>query len=138
MGQILLRPLSAKGRGQAARLGAFLLRAEIRPDRLISSPKVRALQTAQAIGTALDLPVTVDDRLAAGCSLDRLDDIVAQSGAHVPMLFGHDPDFSVLVSDLLGARGIAMRKGALATIEVRRPLAVGEGNLRWLVPPEIL
>ena len=118
--------------------GAFLVRAGVRPDRLISSPKVRALQTARAVGAALELQVSADDRLASGCSLDRLDDLVAESGAHAPMLFGHDPDFSLLVSDLLGARGIVMRKGALATIEVRRPLAIGEGTLRWLVPPEIL
>ncbi len=45
-----LRPLSNKGRRQAERLGSFLLRTDIRPDRLISSPKLRALQTAELVG----------------------------------------------------------------------------------------
>ena len=133
-----LRPLSAKGRGQAERLGAFLVRAGIRPDRLISSPKVRALQTAQAVGAALHLKVVLDERLAGGCSIECLDQVLADSGARAPMLFGHDPDFTLLVSDLLGAREVTMRKGALASVDVRRPLRVGDGTLRWLIPPEIL
>jgi phosphohistidine phosphatase SixA len=54
------------------------------------------------------------------------------------MVVGHDPDLSALLSVLIGARGQVMRKGALATIEVLRPLRPGEGVLRWLLPPELL
>jgi hypothetical protein len=31
-----------------------------------------------------------------------------------------------------------MRKGALARIDVERPLEPGSGELRWLVPPDLL
>ena len=55
-----------------------------------------------------------------------------------PMLFGHDPDFSDLVDELCGAVNAPMRKGALARIEVDRPLEAGGGTLRWLIPPDAL
>jgi phosphohistidine phosphatase len=133
-----LRPLTRKGRRQAERLGAFLVRAGIRPDRIISSPKIRALQTAETIGHALGIDVDVDQRLSSGCSMGRLDGLIGDSGARAPMVVGHDPDFSMLLSELLGSGPQEMRKGAFATIDVRRPLRAGTGVLRWLVPPDLL
>jgi phosphohistidine phosphatase len=133
-----LRPLTRKGRRQAERLGAFLVRVGIRPDRIISSPKVRALQTAEAIGLALGIDVDIDERLSSGCYMGCLDVVLGDSGARAPMVVGHDPDFSILLSGLLGAAPQEMRKGAFATIDVRRPLRAGTGVLRWLIPPELL
>ena len=39
---------------------------------------------------------------------------------------------------LTAAAGIPMRKGALARIELDRPLRPGGGTLRWLLPPDAL
>lgn len=133
-----LRPLSRKGRRQAERLGAFLVGAGVRPDRIITSPRVRAAETAAIVGAALGLQPVEDDRLAGGCDLADLDALIVSAGAREPMVVGHDPDFSALLSVLIGARGQVMRKGALATVDVHRPLRPGEGVLRWLVPPELL
>jgi phosphohistidine phosphatase SixA len=133
-----LRPLSRKGRRQAERLGAFLAAAGVQPDRIITSPKARAAETAAIVGGALGLEPVEDARLADGCGLADLDALVHASGAREPMVVGHDPDLSALLSVLIGARGQVMRKGALATIEVLRPLRPGEGVLRWLLPPELL
>ena len=133
-----LRPLSGKGRRQAERLGAFLLRAGVRPDRIITSPKIRALQTAELIGAALGLEVMIDKRLSSGCSLDRLDALLEDAAARTPMVVGHDPDFSILLSELIGSAFQEMRKGAIATVGIGRPLRAGTGTLRWLVPPELL
>ena len=133
-----LRPLSAKGRRQAERLGSFLARADIRPDKLISSPKLRALQTAQLLGASLRLEVDVDERLSGGCTLACLESVVGDAGARAPMVFGHDPDFSLLLSELIGSTLQEMRKGALASVDVQLPLRAGGGTLRWLVPPELL
>jgi phosphohistidine phosphatase SixA len=132
------RPLSPKGRGQAERLGAFLVAAGVRPDRIITSPKVRATQTAAIVGAALGIEPVEDARLAEGCGLSCLDSLVHDAGAREPMVVGHDPDLSMLLSLLLGAGGQVMRKGALATIAVEPPLERGCGVLRWLVPPELL
>ena len=54
------------------------------------------------------------------------------------MVVGHDPDFSMLLSGLIGSAPQGMRKGALATIDIQRPLRAGTGTLRWLIPPELL
>lgn len=132
------RPLSAKGRRQADRLGHFLVRAGIAPDRLVSSPKVRAVQTAERIAAALGMDVSTDARLAGGLSVARLAGLVQELGARQPMLFGHDPDFSMLLSGLIGADGQVMRKGALATIDIADGLGSGSCVLRWLIPPELL
>lgn len=132
------RPLSRKGRQQAERLGAFLAAAGVRPDRIVTSPKVRAVQTAVIVGGALGIEPVEDPRLAEGCGLDDLDGLIRGAAAREPMIVGHDPDLSILLSVLIGARGQAMRKGALATIDVGSPLRPGMGDLRWLVPPELL
>lgn len=133
-----LRPLSGKGRRQAERLGAFLAAAGVRPDRIITSPMVRAVQTAALVGEALGVAPVEDARLAEGCGLDCLHALLEAAGGREPMVVGHDPDLSLLLSVLIGARGQAMRKATLATIDVDWPLRPGSGRLRWLIPPEVL
>jgi phosphohistidine phosphatase len=133
-----LRPLSKRGRRQAERLGAFLAEHGIRPDVIVSSPKLRAQQTAERVAEALGLRVELDDRLAGGYDLGQLEDIVLTTGGHAPMLVGHDPDLSIALARLVGGSGLTMRKGALATLEVRRPFRTGNAMLRWLLPPELL
>ena len=49
-----------------------------------------------------------------------------------------DPDFSDLLASLTGSPAIRLRKGALALLDVGRPLAAGSAELRWLVPPDLL
>jgi phosphohistidine phosphatase len=131
-----LRPLSAKGRRQAARLGEYLAEMGFAPDVILTSPLLRALQTAEAVAESLALRVQRDSRLGERLDLAVLDAILSDAGNPVrPLLVGHDPDFSELVSELVGAP-IPMRKGALARIDVSRPLEPGAGELRWLLPPD--
>jgi len=80
----------------------------------------------------------VDPRLAGDLGIARLDEILGELDAERPVLVGHDPDFSALVAMLCGASRIPMKKGALARIDVERPLQPGGGVLRWLVPPDLL
>jgi phosphohistidine phosphatase len=132
------RPLSRKGRRQAEALGAFLAAADVRPERIVSSPKVRARETAEIVGAALGVAPVLDDRLTADCDLDELEDVAVDTGARDVMVVGHDPYLSELFSELLGASGLAMPKGSIASIDVRRPLRPGGGSLRWFVPPVLL
>jgi phosphohistidine phosphatase len=133
------RPLSKKGRRQTERLARFLVGVAFHPDRIVTSPKVRARATAEGVADALDLPVDVDDRLAAGFSVNELEAVLHDAGdpARV-VLVGHDPDFSMLLADLTGIDGVYMRKGALARIDVARPAERGAGTLAWLLPPDAL
>jgi phosphohistidine phosphatase len=133
------RPLSSKGEKQSERLGSFLLGIGFRPDAIISSPKLRAMQTAERVGDRLSIPVGDDGRLAGGAGLREVEAILTDAGdpARV-VLVGHDPDFSEVLATLCDAPNAAMKKGALARIDARRPLAAGSGELRWLVPPDLL
>ena len=133
------RPLSDKGRGQAERLGVFLADHDVKMDAFITSPKLRAVQTAEIVAGHLGAKVTTDDRLGDALDLATLDAVLTGAGdPDRAILFGHDPDFSEFVAELCSASNVPMRKGALAKIEVDRPLQTAGGTLRWLIPPDAL
>ena len=135
------RPLSAKGRGQAERLGRFLAGIEFEPDAIVSSPKLRAEQTARIVADALGRKVVSSERLASGFEVDGLRLLVEETGSPERlMVVGHDPDFSELVADLCGTGAVTLRKGALARVDVDldEGLGTGSGQLRWLIPPDLL
>jgi len=133
------RPLSDKGRSQSKRLGKFLAGINFAGGPFISSPKIRSAETAELAAGPLDAKVELDDRLAGELTLDAVEAILNDAGdPERPVLVGHDPDFSELVAVLCGAASVSMRKGALARIEIERPLQAGAGTLRWLIPPDAL
>jgi phosphohistidine phosphatase len=137
-GDDALRPLTRKGRQQCELLGAFLDARGVRPDVIVTSPKVRATQTAELVAATLGMTVRVDDRLAAGFGRRELWDLLDGLGAREPMLVGHDPDLTELLGYLIDAAGVPLRKGALATVDVAMQPAGISGTLRWLVPPDLL
>jgi phosphohistidine phosphatase len=131
--------LTEKGRSQSRRLGRFLADRKFVTDLVLTSPKVRARETAEIVAGHLAMPVVVDDRLGAAIDLAMLEGILRDQHDPVrPILVGHDPDFSELLAALSCAGGVPMRKGAFARIEVDRPLRAGTGTLRWLLPPDAL
>ena len=132
------RPLTNKGRRQARRLGAHLADIGFVPDALLTSPKVRAADTATLVGRRIDAVPAVDQRLAGGLEADDLGELIAGLDPSVArvVLVGHDPEFSVLVSWLVGSP-ISLRKGALARVDLPdRRIGAGMGSLRWLLPPD--
>ena len=132
------RPLSGKGEKQAERLGAFLAGTAFRADVILTSPKVRALKTAEIVAGHLGSSAKVDDRLAGGLDADAVESILRDAGdPEQVVLTGHDPDFTELLQSLT-ASSVEMKKGAIARIDIDRPLADGKGRLMWLVPPDLL
>jgi phosphohistidine phosphatase len=134
------RPLSERGRGQAERVGRLLRGAEEAPDLFITSPKVRAAETAEIVARALKVRVVVDQRLAGFLDGDVLTEILLDAGpAERPCIVGHDPDFSSVLGEMTGVAYVTMRKGALARVDFEGTrILPGQGALRFLVPPEIL
>ena len=135
------RPLSDKGRNQAARLGRMLASIDDRPDVFITSPKVRAVQTAEGVATAMGGKVKIvqDPRLGGPLDLATVDAIVRDAGdTERPCLVGHDPDFSELLGELIGLGMLSMRKGAYARVDVGHPYGTGRGQLRYLLPPDLI
>lgn len=133
------RPLSEKGVRQAERMALHLSLASFAPDALLTSPKLRALQTAEILGNALGIEVREDGRLAGHLSLGTLDKVLRDAGdPRQPVLVGHDPDFSDVLATLVGARAIPLKKGALARLDLVGGLEPGGAILRWLLPPDLL
>jgi phosphohistidine phosphatase len=132
------RPLSNKGRRQAERLGQFLADRAFAPDAILSSPKLRARQTAQLVGDALGIGVTTDDRLAGALDVEVLEALIDGAGGTSVVLVGHDPDFTDLAMTLTGASYLPLKKATLARIDTSLPVQPGTGILRWLLPPDLV
>ena len=134
-----VRPLSDKGVRQAERLGLHLALAGFEPDIILTSPKLRASQTADLVGAAIGKPVTIDERLGRPFGLGPLGKLLADhNGQRRLVLVGHDPDFSELLATLTGAPSMPMKKGALARVDLVIGVEPGGGVLRWLIPPDAL
>jgi phosphohistidine phosphatase len=133
------RPLSSKGKRQTDLLARFLDSTAFRPDAILTSPKMRAEQTARPIAKRLGVEVTIEPRLGQPLELATLESILRDAGdPERVVLSGHDPDFSDLVVELTGMPEFEMKKGAFVRIDVDRPLRAGGGRLVWLVPPILL
>ena len=133
------RPLSEKGVRQAERLGRLLAGAGFEPDAILSSPKIRALQTAEIVGRALGVAVRAEEALAGSLDPGRVAVLLRDAGGpRRPVICGHDPDFSELLAELSGAPNLTMKKGALARIDLAQGVRAGGGVLRWLLPPDLL
>ena len=109
-----LRPLTEQGREAARMLGELL--AERRPDAVVSSPLLRARETAQAIAGAAGLQATIDERLAPGADADDLRAAVAGRGETV-ITVGHQPDCSEIVLVLTG-REVQFPTAGFAEVEL--------------------
>jgi len=132
------RPLSQKGRKQAERLGKFLARTGFQPDVIVTSPKVRAQQTAELVATALGARTETDHRLGGPLDVGVLANVVADAGGSRVVLVGHDPDFSDLTAELVGAEYMPLKKGTLVRLDATPPLQPASALLRWMIPPDLI
>ncbi len=116
------RPLTERGIRQATDAGRALAAIGASIDACLSSPKVRARQTAELACAALGVVVETEPRLS-GQPVD-VDELIAGRGD--VLLVGHDPSFTLLVHDLTGAQA-RMKKGGIA--------AIAKGELMTLLRP---
>lgn len=115
------RPLTDEGRSRAAQAAAGLARSQLGVEAIISSPYVRAYETALIVGRALDIDVATSDALRPGFSLASLDVALAlRPDARAALFVGHEPDMSGVVNALAGnaeGRDVTMKKGSCAFIQ---------------------
>jgi len=120
------RPLTERGEEQARAAGRALAKLGVELDGCLTSPRVRAADTARLTCEALGVEPVLEPKLAGG-PFDA-DALVAGLGDDV-LLVGHDPDFSMAVHSLTGAQ-VRMKKGGLAGVE--------KGELKVLLRPDEL
>lgn len=116
------RPLTDKGQLQADAAGKALLRLGENIDICLTSPKLRALQTAERVCDSLGVPMRIEPALAG----EPFDVQHLTAGLGDVLLVGHDPSFSLLLHDLTGTQA-RMKKGGLA--------AIAKGELVLLLRP---
>jgi phosphohistidine phosphatase len=120
------RPLTAKGEAQARAVGRALKAIGVELDACLTSPKVRAAETARLACEPIGVDPRQEPKLAGG-PFDA-EALAAGLGDNV-LLVGHDPDFSMAVHALTGAQ-VRMKKGGLAGVE--------KGELKVLLRPSEL
>jgi phosphohistidine phosphatase len=106
------RPLTERGQRDARAVGLALARLQVSLDSCLSSPKRRALQTAQLACAPLGVEVTPEPALGRGdYDAERL-----ALGSSETLLVGHNPAISDAVRELTGAR-VQLRPGGIAAID---------------------
>src|SRR5215475_10213162 len=106
------RWLTDKGRGVARKVGERLRDEGHAPDAIVTSPLVRAVQTAELVGRGLKYKGVVEvlAELAPDGSIGAAAAALAERGGLV-MVVGHEPGISALASHLAGRPVSAFRKG---------------------------
>jgi phosphohistidine phosphatase SixA len=109
-----LRPLSVRGREQAREVAERL--ASVEPELVVTSPLLRARETAGAIATATGAELRVDERLAPGA--DAEDVLAVVEGAVGPVVaVAHQPDCSEIAA-ALGAGELEFKTAGVLEIDV--------------------
>jgi phosphohistidine phosphatase len=135
------RPLTPEGihKFRAAARGLKSLCGKL--DRIVSSPLVRARQTAEILRDAVasDLDLDFSDHLAPGGDYAALLREVAKLNAERVAVIGHEPHLSGLVSySLVGespSASVLLKKGAAALLLFEGRPGAGGGTLEWLLQP---
>jgi phosphohistidine phosphatase len=128
------RRLTERGERQARAAGLALLHLDAHIDLVLTSPKVRALDTARLAAAAWEGEPEVHEPLAEGfdgrAALEALRRVDADGRL---LVVGHEPDLSQTVADLAGGR-VDLKKGGLAVVRVEG----SRGELLVLMRPREL
>lgn len=138
-----LRPLTPMGQKRFKDAVRGLVAVDVAIDLVITSPLVRARETAMLLADGLKPKPSVQelDALAPGGKPTAIIEAVARHAKRHRRiaLVGHEPDLGELAARLLGARGLVeFKKGAVCAIDVDSATPGGPGTLRWLFPPRAL
>jgi phosphohistidine phosphatase len=116
------RPLTDKGKRQSRDAGLALAKLGVEIDACLTSPKVRAHETALLACEALGVEPRHEPKLAGG----PFDAEQLAAGLGEVLLVGHDPDFSMAVHAMTGAQ-VRIKKGGLVGVDT--------GELKVLMRP---
>lgn len=133
------RELVDKGRRQAAKAARLAVRAGILPHIVLTSPLVRARQTAEVFCETAGMPGPVIQGWLA-CGMDpetALRELAGFRDFKNLAIVGHEPDFSRLIEWILGATGggVEVKKGSLCGLSIDPPSR--RGTLNFLIPPKL-
>jgi phosphohistidine phosphatase len=112
-----LRPLTAEGREAARALGEQLAREGVRPDAVLTSPLLRARETAREVARQAGLEPEPDERLAPGATAESVHAAVQERGETV-VVVAHQPDCSRIAAAFTGGVEPPFAPGAMVAIDL--------------------
>ncbi|HTZ31288.1 MAG TPA: phosphohistidine phosphatase SixA [Methylomirabilota bacterium] len=137
------RFLTGEGVEKTKEVAKGVARIADAPDLLLTSPYVRAAQTAEIFAAALDYPkqkIRTTEALLPGAEALQLFRELAKDKEHSSVfVFGHGPNVDELIATSVGAKNhiSALKKAGVALIELRR-LVPPSAQLIWLATPKLL
>ena len=138
------RPLIPEGKEKMREVARGLDRMGFEVDWIVTSPLVRAVETAEIVAASLASSVPVDfcDALRPGGSPEGLIAFLAQRpNRRKVLIVGHEPDLSELAARLIGAgsqANLAFKKGGCCMISLDQIPPRGPGQLVWWLTPRQL
>lgn len=132
------RALTHAGRERTRRVARELARNDEGPRHIMTSPLVRAVETATIVREALDLdePLIVRRELAPGGGATQLVREVVEGNTGRVMLVGHEPSISALAALLLGQWDEGFDKSMVVGVRLDR--ASSKAELRFVLEPKQL
>ena len=136
------RPLTSEGIERLRLEGRGLRELQVKLDHVLTSPLVRAVQTAEVllatVGGGASLATV--DALHPGGRYEALTAALARLGdARSIALVGHMPSIGDFAARMIGAAdALLFKKGAVCCVEVDELPPLRAGQLRWFLPPKTL
>ena len=138
------RPLVPEGKEKMREIAGGLKRMGFEVDWIVTSPLVRAVETAGIIAESLasSVPVDVCDAMRPGGSPEALLAFLAKRpDCRKVLVVGHEPDLSELAARLIGAGGhanLGFKKGGCCMISFDEFPPKSPGQLVWWLTPRLL
>lgn len=136
------RPLTPKGMARFKEAARGLAELGVTLDLILTSPLVRARQTAEILAATLRgrIPIEEIEVLAPASSPGAVLSVLGEYSRRKRMaLVGHEPGIGELAARLVGSRTpFAFKKGAVCCIEVGALPPPGPGTLQWFATPRML
>jgi len=137
------RPLSPAGIRRSRKAAAGLKELCKAPDRLLTSPLVRARQTAEILTEVAGWPpAEIASELTPGEGAMAVLTLLAKDRSKRIAIVGHQPDLSALLTACLlmdsSALPIQMKKNGVACLAFEGRVRVGRAALTWLATPRML
>ena len=135
------RPLTERGAKRVAQVVAGLNRLDVQPTHVLSSPLIRAIETAKIAHESLRVrsAVHIVDELLPDALPNRLLSILHDLPPEsCVMCVGHEPHLGMLASVMLAGKPLAafpFKKSGACLIELSIPVKPGQGILQWWLMP---
>jgi len=136
------RRLTQKGIARTREVAEAVKEMGVKPDLLLSSPYLRALETAEIFAAEFDYPkerIKKTDALRVGARPAAIFRELTGARAEQVMCFGHAPHLDEAIAMACGAGEpfTALKKGGVACLEMER-LTPPRAQLAWIVTPKLL